>query len=57
MELYSAKYNDLYNGSLAVTEQIVDFLKSMNKIGSISVHVDMYHLPDYYWRYRDIREI
>eukprot|EP01084_Bolivina_argentea_P194458 333643_1 len=48
------EYNDLYNGSLSVADQTVDLLKNMNKIGTISAHVDLYHFPDYYWKYREI---
>ncbi len=38
----------------SVANQTVDLLETMNKIGTISAHVDLYHFPDYYWRYRDI---
>eukprot|EP01084_Bolivina_argentea_P169810 294320_1 len=48
------EYNDLYNGSLVVASETVDLVHKMNKIVSISAHVDMYHLSDYYWKYREI---
>eukprot|EP01084_Bolivina_argentea_P319923 554965_1 len=48
------EWNDLYNGSLAVASQTVDLMKQMNKIATISAHVDLYYFPDYYWKYRQI---
>ena len=48
------EYDQLFNSSLEMVEAAVIKLKSMNKLVSVSTHVDMYYIPDYYWKYRQI---